>query len=66
MVHSDGTWTGDLTLAKDGSTVHYKLVTTDATFGYTTVNDSSGDALANDADFSYTANVNSVTQELIF
>ena len=28
--------------AKDGSTVQYKLVTTDATSGYTTANDSSG------------------------
>ena len=62
---SDGTWTGDLTLAKDGSTVQYKLVTTDATTGYTTANDSSGDSLAADADFSYTANVNSITQELV-
>ena len=62
---SDGTWTGDLTLAKDGSTVQYKLVTTDATSGYTTANDSSGDSLAADADFSYTADVNSVTQELV-
>ena len=63
--NSDGTWTGDLTLAKDGSTVQYKLVTTDATSGYTTANDSSGDSLAADADFSYTADVNSVTQELV-
>ena len=62
---SDGTWTGDVTLAKDGSTVQYKLVTTDATSGYTTANDSSGDSLAADADFSYTADVNSVTQELV-
>ena len=62
---SDGTWTGDLTLAKDGSTVQYKLVTTDVTSGYTTANDSSGNSLAADADFSYTANVNSITQELV-
>ena len=62
---SDGTWTGDLTLAKDGSTVQYKLVTTDVTTGYTTANDSSGNSLAADADFSYTANVNSITQELV-
>ena len=62
---SDGTWTGDVTVAKDGSTVQYKLVTTDAISGYTTANDSSGDSLAADADFSYTANANSVTQELV-
>ena len=62
---SDGIWTGDVTVAKDGSTVQYKLVTTDATSGYTTANDSSGDTLAADADFSYTADVNSVTQELV-
>ena len=61
---SDGIWTGDVTLTKDGSTVQYKLVTTDATSGYTTANDSSGDALAADADFSYTANVNSIAQDL--
>ena len=62
---SDGIWTGDVTVTKDGSTVQYKLVTTDATSGYTTANDSSGDTLAADADFSYTADVNSVTQELV-
>lgn len=62
---SDGIWTGDVTVTKDGSTVQYKLVTTDATSGYTTANDSSGDSLAADADFSYTADVNSVTQELV-
>jgi hypothetical protein len=62
---SDGIWTGDVTVTKDGSTVQYKLVTTDATSGYTTANDSSGDTLAADADFSYTANANSVTQELV-
>ena len=62
---SDGTWTGDVTVAKDGSTVQYQLVTTDVTSGYTTANDSSGDSLAADADFSYTANANSVTQELV-
>ena len=42
--NSDGIWTGSITVAKDGSTVNYKVVTTDALFGYTTVNDSSGDA----------------------
>ncbi len=63
--NSDGIWTGDLTLAKDGSTVQYKLVTTDVTSGYTTANDSSGNTLAADAEFSYTANVNSITQELV-
>lgn len=62
---SDGIWTGDVTVTKDGSNVQYKLVTTDATSGYTTANDSSGDTLAADADFSYTADVNSVTQELV-
>lgn len=62
---SDGIWTGDVTVTKDGSTVQYKLVTTDATSGYATANDSSGDTLAADADFSYTADVNSVTQELV-
>ena len=61
---SDGIWTGSLTIAKDGSTVQYKVVTTDATSGYTTANDSSGDALANDADFSFTAATNTVTQDL--
>lgn len=62
---SDGIWIGDVTLAKDGSTVQYQLVTTDVTSGYTTANDSSGDSLAADADFSYTANANTVSQELV-
>ena len=62
---SDGIWTGDLTVAKDDSTVQYKLVTTDASSGYTTANDSSGDSLAADADFSYTANANAISQELV-
>ena len=62
---NDGIWTGDVTVTKDGSTVQYKLVTTDATSGYTTANDSSGDSLAADADFSYTANANTVIQELV-
>lgn len=61
---SDGIWTGSLTIAKDGSTVQYKVVTTDASSGYTTANDSSGDALANDADFSFTAATNTVAQDL--
>ena len=42
----DGIWTGDVTVAKDGSTVQYKLATTDAGSGYTTANESSGDTLA--------------------
>lgn len=62
---SDGIWTGDVTVAKDGSTVQYQLVTTDVTSGYTNANDSSGDSLAADADFSYTANANTVSQELV-
>ena len=62
---SDGIWIGDVTLAKDGSTVQYQLVTTDVTSGYTTANDSSGDSLAADADFSYTANANTLSQELV-
>ena len=62
---SDGIWTGDLTVTKDDSTVQYKLVTTDSSSGYTTANDSSGDSLAADADFSYTANANAISQELV-
>ena len=62
--NSDGIWTGSITVAKDGSTVNYKVVTTDSTSGYTTAIDSSGDALANDADFSFTASTNTVAQDL--
>lgn len=60
----DGIWTGSITVAKDGSTVQYKVVTTDATSGYATANDSSGNALASDADFSFTAATNTVAQDL--
>ena len=62
---NDGIWTGDVTVNKDGSTVQYKLVTTDVTSGYASANASSGDSLAADADFSFTANVNSVQQDLV-
>lgn len=62
---ADGIWTGSLTIAKDGSTVQYKVVTTDVTSGYAIANDSSADALASDADFSFIASTNSVTQELV-
>ena len=61
---ADGIWTGSITVAKDGSTVQYKVVTTDVTSGYATANDSSGDALASDADFSFTAATNTVAQDL--
>lgn len=61
---ADGIWTGSITVAKDGSTVQYKVVTTDVTSGYATANDSSADALASDADFSFTASTNTVAQEL--
>lgn len=61
---SDGIWTGSITVAKDGSTVNYKVVTTDALSGYSTANDSSGDALASDADFSFSALTNTVAQDL--
>ena len=62
--NSDGIWTGSITVAKDGSTVQYKVVTTDVTSGYATANDSSADALDNDADFSFTASTNTVAQDL--
>lgn len=61
---SDGVWTGDLTVAKDDSTVQYKLVTTDVTSGYASANASSGDSLASDADFSFAASANTVAQDL--
>jgi hypothetical protein len=61
---ADGIWTGSITVAKDGSTVQYKVVTTDVTSGYASANDSSADALANDADFSFTASTNTVAQDL--
>ena len=62
----DGIWTGDVTVAKDGSTVQYKLVTTDVTSGYTSANASSGDSLASDADFSFAASANTIAPELVF
>jgi len=61
---NDGVWTGDVQVDKDGTVVQYKVVTTDATSGYLTAIDSSADALASDADFSFTANANTSSQEI--
>ena len=61
---NDGVWTGDVQVDKDGTVVQYKVVTTDNTSGYLTAIDSSADALASDADFSFTANANTSSQEI--
>jgi hypothetical protein len=61
---TDGVWEGTLTLPKNTGDVQYKLVTTDATSGYTTAIASTGDALAAEADFSVTTGANAVGQSL--
>ena len=60
---NDGIWNGSLTLPKDSGEISFKVIVTDASSGYTSINAASGDAIAG-GDFTYQAGANTVIADL--